>query len=80
MTPAKRAELTPKQWEMLDRICRTNGGGIHAGFSEGARGTKTIRVLEKHGLVQGKSGNKGCAVHTRKGLAFWRTRKEMEQP
>jgi len=60
--------LTPTQKKMLDAICKTNGGGI---FPAGAE-FRTVKQLEKKGLVQGKLGQQYCAVHTREGLTLWR--------
>lgn len=68
--------LGARQWEMLDRICRSNGGGVFVGFFEGDPEAKTILRLHELGLVQGKSGDLSCAVHTRKGLDLWREQKE----
>lgn len=66
-------KLTPKQFCMLERVCKTNGGGVHAGFSEGNQDTKTIRQLERKGLVQGKAGRSAYAVHTKEGFAAYRS-------
>lgn len=53
-------------------LCRSNGGGVHAGFSESGRDTKVLRRLEALGFVQGKSGRASVAVHTRDGLKYWK--------
>ena len=65
-------KLTPTQEAMLRRVVATNGGGVHAGWDEGQKITRTLRKLEKLGLVQGKAGSDGWAVHTREGLAWVR--------
>ena len=71
--PVERmVRLTPPQFAMLERICKTNGGVVCAGFNEAERETKLIRKLESYGFVQGKAGNAGRAVHTTEGLAFYR--------
>jgi hypothetical protein len=62
--------LGSRQWEMLDRICRTNGGGIYV--PGGGAEHKTIMRLHELGYVQGKAGQPYCAVHTRDGLQVWR--------
>lgn len=71
--------LTPTQLEILGKVCRTNGGGYHAGFHEGARETKIIRALERKGLVQGKAGQPSRAVHTAEGLALYRATHPTQQ-
>ncbi|MES2904038.1 MAG: hypothetical protein V4696_07620 [Pseudomonadota bacterium] len=68
--PLKR-KLTDKQWDLLDRICRTNGGGIHYYNLD----KSVLRGLMRRHLVQGKLGSGDCAVHTREGLALWRAGK-----
>lgn len=69
-------KLTPAQWRLLDRICKTNGGGVFSGFNEGDRNVKMMRALEAMGFVQGKAGAASRAVHTRDGLAYWRKHKK----
>jgi hypothetical protein len=69
----KPLKLTEPQWRMLDRICRTNGGGITVGITEGPDYRMAQRLADK-GLVQGKSGVGWMAVHTREGLKYWRER------
>lgn len=61
-------KLPPAQRAMLDKICRTNGGGV---WAEGLS-ARTRNALERAGLIQGKSGRQDYAVHTREGLALWR--------
>lgn len=61
--------LSKSQFEMLDKICRTNGGGC-SGYSLDRR---VMRSLETRGLIQGKAGQEYCAVHTREGLQLWRS-------
>lgn len=73
-------KLTEAQQHMLIRVCRTNGGGIHAGFSESNSDTKFLRQLERMGLVQGKNGRPSYAVHTRKGLELFRQIQQTESP
>jgi DNA-binding MarR family transcriptional regulator len=72
-------KLTPKQLELLQRVCLSNGGGINAGYSETAAHTRTVRQLERKGLVQGKLGQPSCAVHTKEGLALFRQLKANQQ-
>lgn len=61
-------KLTKLQFQALDVVCRTNGGGI-SGYSD----WKTqITALHKKGLVQGKAGQQHRVVHTSEGLALWR--------
>ena len=62
------ARLGKSQFAMLDKICRTNGGGC-SGYSLDRR---VMRSLEARGLIQGKLGQEWCAVHTREGLQLWR--------
>lgn len=69
------ASLGRRQIELLDRICRTNGGGI-SGYG---LHRSTMRSLEKRGLIQGKRTHESCAVHTREGLDVWRLWKERER-
>jgi hypothetical protein len=64
--------LTDRQAVILRRVVSTNGGGYHAGWHEGQRETRTLRQLEKLGLVQGKAGSDGYAVHTREGIDWVR--------
>ncbi len=61
-------KLTELQFEALDAVCRTNGGGI-SGYSAWR---PQLLALEKKGLVQGKAGQQCRAVHTPDGLALWR--------
>jgi hypothetical protein len=65
-------KLTAPQEMMLRRIVATNGGGVHAGFNEARNDTRVMRRLEAMGLVQGKAGSPGWAVHTRAGLEWVR--------
>jgi uncharacterized protein YjhX (UPF0386 family) len=60
--------LGARQLDLLDRVCRTSGGGVSC-FGEQER---VYRSLERKGLIQGKSGQQYRAVHTREGLALWR--------
>lgn len=71
-------KLTKAQWDALDRICRTNGGGV------AVRCTikddvvvpthKPTAALFAKGLIQGKAGSYQTVVHTREGLRLWRER------
>jgi hypothetical protein len=61
-------KLTERQFQALDAVCRTNGGGI-SGYSSWK---PQLLALEKKGLVQGKAGQQYRAVHTSEGLALWR--------
>lgn len=65
-------KLSKAQWELLDRICRTNGGGVTVAISSISKTTQRLYDL---GLIQGKSGEQYCAVHTPPGLKLWRERK-----
>jgi len=66
-TPLERP-LTEKQRELLDRICRTNGGGISLYSAD----KSVLRGLMRRHLVQGKLGQPGAVVHTKEGLRAWR--------
>jgi hypothetical protein len=68
--------LGHRQIEVLGQVIATNGGGLHAGFSESSDVTKVLRSLECKGLVQGMSGNPQRAVHTKEGLRVWRQLKK----
>jgi len=61
--------LTHLQWELLDRICRTNGGGLSLPPGDEL---KRAQSLYRRGLAQGKSGQQYRAVHTPDGLKLWR--------
>jgi hypothetical protein len=65
-------KLTEAELKVLGAVIHTNGGGLHAGFSESEQITKVIRRLERKGLVQGKLGAARRAVHTKEGLRVWR--------
>jgi hypothetical protein len=65
---SKPIRLGPRQREFLARVCKTNGGGINCWGEE----ERIFRSLERHGLIQGKSGQPCCAVHTREGLELHR--------
>lgn len=69
-----KPKLTPAQFRMLDRICKTNGAGVSSYALRGPD-TGVVLRLEKMGLVQGKSCEDFKAVHTREGLALWRSMK-----
>lgn len=66
-----RMKLTEPQWELLDRICRSNGGGVTVGMSPGAEFNRA-HALYKRGYAQGKAGQPYKAVHTPEGLKLWR--------
>ena len=64
------ARLSPKMVEMLDRVCRTNGGGVSiSGLGPGER--STIAALEARDLVREKPGDL-AVIHTKAGLELWR--------
>jgi hypothetical protein len=71
--------LTKPQREALDAVCRTNGGGVsvrcrrdpETGF--GIPLNASYRKLYDLGLIQGKSGSYETVVHTREGLALYRS-------
>lgn len=63
----KPIKLTPAQVKLLDKICRTNGGGVPA-----RPDNSTVNRLVNLGFIQGKSGRQWWAVHTRPGLEYWR--------
>lgn len=63
-------KLGKRQWEMLDRICRTNGGGVFVPPS--GHEHNIILRLHELGFVQGKAGQQYRAVHTRDGFDAWR--------
>lgn len=68
--PAARRQDKPtdKQWELLDRVCRTNGGGCH----EADHPAASIKGLMDRHLIQGKAGHAGRFVHTRLGWDYWK--------
>lgn len=75
--PAKAGErgkpkLTTAQEKMLERVVKTNGGGVN-GYSLTAREIATAYELHDLELVQGKAGNLSRIVHTKEGLALWRS-------
>lgn len=72
----KLPRLGKRQWEMLGKIVRTNGGGIYVYYSI----QKTVLRLHELGLVQGKAGQQYCAVHTREGLEAWRAYQRATKP
>lgn len=63
-----RLRLGHRQWEFLGRVVATNGGGVNCYSAD----ERVYRALERKGLIQGKSGQQCCAVHTREGLEAWR--------
>ena len=70
--------LTKVQMEMLDMVCRTNGGGVRIRCHIGEDGygipiNTAYRKLQQLGLIQGKSGECETVVHTREGLSMWRS-------
>lgn len=65
--PLVRA-LTEKQFDLLDRICRTNGGGISLFSGE----RSVIRALMSRHFIQGKLNGPARIVHTREGMTEWR--------
>lgn len=64
----KKIKLGKHQKELLNRTCRTNGGGISVYDCD----YKVMRSLEAHGLIQGKLNHDGKFVHTKEGLSLWR--------
>lgn len=82
MTPEQiAAKLTKAQREALERVCRTNGGGLRIACSVLDDGSAVpsngpLRKLYEKGLIQGKSGAWEMVVHTRDGLAVQRVLKE----
>jgi hypothetical protein len=60
--------MTPAQIELLRRVVRTNGGGVNA-RGENARVVQGL--MDRH-MVQGKSGDLSCMIHTRRGLDWVR--------
>ena len=71
--------LTKAQWEVLDRVCRTNGGGvtIRCTVRDGAIAVPShapTAALFAKGLIQGKSNSFSTVVHTSEGLRLWRER------
>lgn len=67
--------LTKAQREMLEKVCRTNGGGVRVRCSVGEDGYgvpthgPTRKLFEKS-LIQGKAGAYETVVHTPLGLAL----------
>lgn len=72
-------KLTKAQLDALDRICRTNGGGVAVRCvvkdGEVVPTHKPTAALFGKGLIQGKAGSFETVVHTREGLQLWRERK-----
>jgi hypothetical protein len=66
-------KLSPTQWNLLGRVCRSNGGGISV---YAVANSATWKALERKGLIQGKSGYQSWLVHTREGLEAWRSYSE----
>lgn len=72
-------KLTKPQWDALDRICRTNGGGVAVRCKVNDDDVvvpihKPTAALFAKGLIQGKAGGYEKVVHTREGLQLWRER------
>jgi hypothetical protein len=65
--------LSPKQREILDAVCRSNGGGVPV-REQGMQGANIRQILRLHelGLVQGKLGNPQLVVHTDEGRRLWK--------
>lgn len=61
-------KLGARQRELLERVCRSNGGGVGVNIES----DRVAQSLEKHGLIQGKAGSQWRAVHTPAGLALYR--------
>ena len=69
--------LTKVRREWLERICRTNGGGVRISCRVNEDGygrpvSKPVTWLLDAGLIQGKAGGYETVVHTRQGLALYR--------
>jgi hypothetical protein len=64
-------KLTDLQWELLDSICHSNGGGVSLHTTADR---KRAQSLYRKGLAQGKAGQQYKAVHTADGLKLWRER------
>lgn len=62
-------KLTVGQFALLDRVCRTNGGGVHVYQAPKARWKS---LMDRH-LVQGKLNDAEMVVNTREGLELWRS-------
>ena len=60
--------LTQPQLDLLRQIVATNGGGI----CQSKANPRVIKGLIDRHMIQGKSGNGSCMVHTTIGLAFIR--------
>ena len=60
--------MTEKHAAMLNRICRTNGGGVSIYDTD----RSVLKGLVRRHFVQGKAGNDGRIVHTREGITAWR--------
>lgn len=59
--------LSAAQLRMLDRVVRTNGGGLSV-YSIDGRERAILRRLEDADLIQGEQGQQYMAVHTKEGL------------
>lgn len=64
--------LGPKQIDLLKKVVASNGGGV-SGYSVNL---KTMRSLEKKGLIQGKLGQPYMIVHTKMGLEILKAMKD----
>lgn len=63
-------KLGKRQFELLAKICKSNGGGVYVSGS--GPEYKIIRRLEEMGLIQGKSGQPYMAVHTPAGFNLYK--------
>lgn len=70
-------KLTAPQKEALARVCATNGGGVRINCTvrdgEVVPSQAAMRALFNKGLIQGKAGGYSTVVHTREGLALYRS-------
>lgn len=64
---ASRIKLSKAQEALLRKIVASNGGGLDVDAQN-----RTVKILYKHDLIQGKSGRQHWAVHTREGLEWVR--------
>ena len=77
--------LTHAQWAAHEQVCHTNGGGVSVRCKVTDSGevvpvAAPMRKLFNIGFIQGKAGAFERVVHTRDGLAAYRTRFELESP
>ena len=73
-------KLTPLQRSALAKVCRTNGGGVGVRCTikdgQAVPQDRVMAALFRKGLIQGKARSYSTVVHTREGLALFRSFQE----